>query len=264
MAQTIKQLFDLSGKVAIVTGAAMGIGKGIALRLAEAGASVVISDINLEAAQATVAELRVAGYKARAVQADTSKVPDAEKTVQEALGAFGDLNILVNNAGVYPFASTTEMTEAVWDRTLDINLKGVMFFSQAAARAMIAKGHGGKIINIASVDGFHPTGNLISYDASKGGVVMMTKAIAKDLAPKGINVNAIAPGAIKTPGASGGLSGMSQEQIEALNEAFLATIPLGRQGEPDDIARVALFLASDAADYITGTTIVADGGYLVG
>jgi 2-deoxy-D-gluconate 3-dehydrogenase len=264
MVSTIKELFDLSGKVAIVTGGAQGIGKGIALRLAEAGACVAISDINLESAQATVAEMKKLGYKAAAVQSDTSKVADAERTVHEVLKIFGDLHILVNNAGIYPFASTDSMTEAVWDKTLDINLKGIMFFSQAAARAIVAKGHGGKIVNIASVDGFHPTGNLLSYDASKGGVVMLTKALAKDLAPKGINVNAIAPGAIVTPGASGGLAGMSKEQIDAITKAFTATIPMGRQGVPDDIGRVALFLVSEAADYVTGSTVVADGGYLVG
>jgi len=264
MVSTIKELFDLSGKVAIVTGGAQGIGKGIALRLAEAGACVAISDINLESAQATVAEMKKLGYKVAAVQSDTSKVADAEKTVHEVLKIFGDLHILVNNAGIYPFASTDSMTEAIWDRTIDINLKGIMFFSQAAARAIVAKGHRGKIVNIASVDGFHPTGNLLSYDASKGGVVMLTKALAKDLAPKGINVNAIAPGAIVTPGASFGMSGMSKEQIDAVTQAFLATIPMGRQGVPDDIGRVALFLATDAADYVTGSVIVADGGYLVG
>ncbi len=264
MAKTIKELFDLTGKVAIVTGAAMGIGKGIALRLAEAGASVIISDINLEAAKATVAEMKKMGYKAAAVQSDTSKVADAERTVQEALKTYGDLHILVNNAGIYPFTSTLEISEAIWDKTLSINLKGTMFFTQAAAKAMIAKGHGGKIVNIASVDAFHPTGNLMSYDASKGGVVMLTKALAKDLAPKHINVNAIAPGAIQTPGGSAGLGGMSKEQIEAATKAFMATIPMGRIGMPDDIGRVALFLSSEMSDYMTGSVIVADGGYLVG
>jgi NAD(P)-dependent dehydrogenase (short-subunit alcohol dehydrogenase family) len=264
MNKPIRELFDLSGKVSIVTGGAQGIGKGIALRLAEAGASVVVSDINLESAQATVTEMEKSGYRALAVQSDTSKVADAERTVQDALRAFGDLHILVNNAGIYPFTSTETITEAIWDKTLDINLKGMMFFSQAAAKAMIAKGHGGKIVNIGSVDGFHPTGDLLSYDASKGGVIMLTKALAKDLAPKHINVNAIAPGAIQTPGGSAGMGGMSQAQIEAATKAFLATIPVGRIGMPDDIGRVALFLASEMSDYMTGSVIVADGGYLVG
>jgi len=264
MEKKISELFDLSGKVAIVTGGAMGIGKGIALRLAEAGASVVVADINLEAAQATVAEMKKMGYKAAAVKSDTSKVGDAERTVQETINTFGDLHILINNAGIYPFASTETLTEAVWDRTISINLKGTMFFAQAAAKAMIGKSHGGKIVNIASVDGFHPTGNLLAYDASKGGVIMLTKALAKDLAPKNINVNAIAPGAIQTPGGSSGLGGMSKEQIDAAVKAFMATIPLGRMGMPDDIGRVALFLSSEMSDYMTGSTIVADGGYLVG
>jgi 2-deoxy-D-gluconate 3-dehydrogenase len=264
MVKKIQELFDLSGKVAIVTGGAMGIGKGIALRLAEAGAGVMVSDINLEAAKITVDEMKASGYKAQAVQSDTSKVADAERTIQETLNAFGDVNILVNNAGIYPFAPAIDMTEAIWDKTLGINLKGVMFFSRAAARAMIAKGHGGKIVNIASVDAFHPTGNLANYDASKGGVVMLTKALAKEWAAKGINVNAIAPGAIQTPGASAGFTGLNKEQAEAATRAFVASIPIGRTGTPDDIARVALFLATEASDYITGATIVADGGYLVG
>jgi len=264
MSKKIQEIFSLSGKVAIVTGAAMGIGKGIALRLAEAGASVIVSDINLDVARATVAEMKALGYKAKEMQSDTSKVTDVEKTIHAALDVFGDLHILVNNAGIYPFASAIDMPEAIWDKTIAINLKGTMFFSQAAARAMIVKGHGGKIVNIASVDAFHPTGNLAEYDASKGGVVMLTKALAKEWAPKGINVNAIAPGAIQTPGALAGFTGLSKEQAEAATKAFLATIPLGRQGMPDDVAMAALFLVTEASDYITGAVIVADGGYLVG
>jgi 2-dehydro-3-deoxy-D-gluconate 5-dehydrogenase len=264
MGKSIRELFDLSGKVAIVTGGAQGIGKGIALRLAEAGAAIIVSDINLESAQSTVNEMKKTGFKAAAVQSDTSKVADAERTIQETLKVFGDVHILVNNAGIYPFASTESMTEGVWDKTLDINLKGIMFFTQAAAKAMVAKNHGGKIVNIASVDGFHPTGNLLSYDASKGGVIMLTKAMAKDLAPKHINVNAIAPGAIQTPGGSAGMGGMSLEQIEAATKAFLASIPVGRIGQPDDIGRVALFLTSEMSEYMTGSVVVADGGYLVG
>lgn len=264
MDRKISELFDLRGKVAIVTGAGAGIGKGIALRLAEAGASVVAADVDIDAARKTVAELRVAGYKARESRTDVSQTASIERTMQETLAAFGDLHILVNNAGVYPFSSGLDMTEETWDRTLDINLKGTMFFARAAAKAMLDSGHGGKIINIASVDAFHPTGNLIAYDASKGGVVMLTKALAREWAPRGINVNAIAPGAVKTPGAASGLEGISPEEIEELTARFMASIPLGRQGEPDDIARVALFLASEAADYVVGATIIADGGYLVG
>ncbi|MDV2989655.1 MAG: SDR family oxidoreductase [Dehalogenimonas sp.] len=263
MEQTISQLFDLSGKTAIVTGGAAGIGKAIAFRLAEAGANVVVSDINLDNARATVAEIRNAGFKARENQTDTSKPASAQRTIQETLAAFGDLHILVNNAGVYPFSSASDLTEEIWDRTLNINLKGTMFFAQAAAKAMMEKGHGGKIINLASVDAFHPTGNLAAYNASKGGVVMLTKALAQEWTPKGVTVNAIAPGPIMTSGAAAP-AGLTQEQLAGMLQGVVATIPLGRIGQPDDIARVALFLASQGADFISGATIVADGGYLVG
>jgi NAD(P)-dependent dehydrogenase (short-subunit alcohol dehydrogenase family) len=262
--QTISQLFNLSGKTAIVTGGAAGIGKAISFRLAEAGANVVVSDINLENARATVAEIRKAGFKARENQTDTSKPASAERTIQETLAVYGDLDILVNNAGVYPFSTGADLTEEIWDRTLNINLKGTMFFAQAAARAMMAKGHSGRIINLASVDAFHPMGRLVAYNASKGGVVMLTKALAQEWTPKGITVNAIAPGPINTGGGGALPPGMTQEQVAAMMKAVVDTIPLGRMGVPDDIARVALFLASGFADFISGTTIVADGGYLVG
>lgn len=265
MVISIQELFNLNGKVAIVTGGAMGIGKGIALRLAEAGASIILADINIEAASKTSAEMKAAGYEVKEVQADSSKLDDIERVVAETINTYGDLNILVNNAGIFPFSSPIEVSEAMWDKTLDVNLKGAMFFAQAAARAMLAKNHGGKIINIASIDAFHPSGNLAHYDASKGGMVMLTKALGQAWAPQGILVNAIAPGAIQTPGALAvDYSKMTKEQMENLAKAFLAHIPLGRQGEPDDIAKVALFLASEASSYIVGTTIIVDGGYLVG
>lgn len=264
MTQSIKELFDLTGKTAVVTGAGMGIGKAIAARLAEAGASIIVADINQEAASATAGEFNAAGYKASAVVSDASKVSDAEKTIQEAISQFGGIDILVNNAGIYPFSPAMDLTEGMWDKTIDINLKGVMFFAQAAARAMKDKGHGGKIINIASIDAFRPTGNVAHYDASKGGVVMLTKALAKEWTPLGITVNAVAPGAITTPGTSAGITGLSDEQKEAMTKAFVAKIPLGRMGVPDDIAKIVLFLASGASDYVTGAVIVADGGYLVG
>jgi len=263
MTLPVKELLNLSGKVAVVTGAAMGIGKAIATRLAEAGASVIIADINRETAQETAKELINAGYKAAAVQSDASKIEDAEKTMRQAVDVFGNVDILVNNAGIYPFTPAIDMTEAIWDKTIDINLKGTMFFCQAAARVMKGGGHGGKIINIASIDAFRPTGNVAHYDASKGGVVMLTKALAKEWAPLGILVNAVAPGSIATPGTSASITGLSDEKKAALTKAFLEKIPLGRMGEPDDIARIVLFLASPAADYMVGAVIIADGGYLV-
>ena len=254
--QSIAQLFDLTGKVALITGAAMGIGQGIAFRLAEAGAAVMIVDINLEAAEDTVSQIRVNGGKAKAIKADASSVADAKRTVQETVRAFGRLDILVNNAGVYPMAPALEVTEALWDKVVDINLKGLFFYTQAAAQEMVNEDHAGKIINLASIDALHPTGNLVHYDASKGGVVMVTKALALEFGPRGISINAIAPGGIQTPGAS------SPSASDEMLQAFAARIPLRRMGVPDDIAKVALFLASSASDYMTGSIVVVDGGFL--
>jgi 2-deoxy-D-gluconate 3-dehydrogenase len=260
-ARTISELFDLKGKGAIVTGAAMGIGRGIASRLAEAGAGVVVADINLEAAQETVRQIKAADGQAVAVQADAASVADAEKVAQAALAHFGRLDILVNNAGIFPFSPALQLTEALWDKVIDINLKGVVFYSQAAARKMVEAKQGGRIINIASIDALHPTGNLVHYDASKGGVVMATKALALEFGPLGITVNAIAPGGINTPGASAGTAGV--EIDPEMMKHFMTRIPLRRMGEPDDIATSALFLASEAANYITGTLLVVDGGFLL-
>lgn len=254
--QTIGQMFDLSGKVAIVTGGAMGIGQGIAFRLAEAGAAVLITDINLEAAEVTVNRILAAGGKAKAIKADAASVQDAVRTVQEAVAVFGRLDILVNNAGIYPMTPALEVTEVLWDRVLDTNLKGLFFYTQAAAREIVNEGHPGKIINIASIDALHPTGNLVHYDASKGAVVMATKSLALEFGPRNITVNAIAPGGIETPGAS------SPSTPEELIQAFVARIPMRRMGVPDDIAKVVLFLASSAANYMTGSLLVVDGGFL--
>lgn len=264
-APSIARLFDLTGKVALVTGAAMGIGEAIASRLAEAGAAVMIADVNAEAAHATAARLTARGYKAAATRADVSQVADARAMVATTVATFKQLDILVNNAGVFPFSPALQMTEQQWDRVLDINLKGAFFVAQAAAAQMVEAGHGGHIVNIASIDALHPTGFLAHYDSSKGGVVMMTKALAKELGPHGVSVNAIAPGSVATPGAAASAAVVSGDQRpgEDMTAAFMARIPLGRMGEPDDIARVALFLASDAAAYMTGALVVVDGGYLL-
>lgn len=262
MIKRIGELFDLSGKVAIVTGAAQGIGKGIAIRLADAGASVIIADINLEVAKKTAEEIKAAGFEAKAMQADVSKVVDAEKMVKEVVDVFGDLHILVNNVGIYPSTKTIDMTEAFWDKTLDINLKGTMFVSQAAARIMRDKGHGGRIINIASIAAFRGEPSMVSYSVSKAGVVMLTKSLAKEWAPMGILVNAVAPGTIVPSELLANIEKMTTEQRASM-ESFISRIPAGRMGEPDDIGKVALFLASEASSYLIGQTIVVDGGMLL-
>jgi len=260
--QSIADLFDLTGKVAVVTGGALGIGKGIAVRLAEAGAAVMIADMKDGEAEQTVREIRESGGKAEFVHANAANVADAQATIQRVVEVFGRLDILVNNAGIYPFAPALEITEELWDRVLDINLKGTFFFAQAAARQMIKGGAGGRIINIASIDALHRSSDVLAhYDSSKGGVAMLTKALALAFGREHILVNAIAPGGINTPGAAASTAGMNLEALDP--SVFTARIPLGRQGEPDDIAKVALFLASDASEYMTGTMLVVDGGYLL-
>lgn len=267
--KTISQLFDLSGKTAVVTGGAMGIGKGIVDRLSEAGGSVVIADVDIDLGQETMKELTEKGRRVEFMATDISNLGDIDKAIDFSIKTFGSLDILVNNAGVYPFMPALNLTESAWNRVMDINLKGSFFFAQKAAKKMVEKGNGGKIINIASIDALHPTGNLVHYDSSKGGLVMMTKSLAFEWGKYDIHVNAIAPGGIQTPGAAQSAntmiqaSGLKPEQFTEMSKSFTARIPMGRQGEPDEIATVVLFLASEAARYITGETIVVDGGYLL-
>ena len=264
--QTIAELFDLKGRGAVVTGGAMGIGQAIAFRLAEAGASVMITDIVMETANQTVEQIKATGGKARAIQADVSSAADARKIAQTAVEVLGSLDILINNAGVYPWLPVMEITEEMWDKTHDVNLKGVFFCSQAAAAEMIRAGHGGKIINIASKDGINPGGNAAaSYVASKGGVIMLTKALALELAPHSILVNAVAPGGIVTPGGKGVMRDLRAKGVDLVEvgKRSKERTPLGHAGEPDDIAKVVLFLASAAADYMTGSLLLVDGGYLL-
>jgi NAD(P)-dependent dehydrogenase (short-subunit alcohol dehydrogenase family) len=253
-------MFNLDGKVALVTGARRGIGRGIALALAEAGAKVVVTDIDEKECEAVVKEIEKLGSEGLAKKLDVTNKKEVEEAIKAAVDKFGKLDILVNNAGICPFKPFLELTEEDWDKVLDINLKGYFLCAQAAAKEM-AKQKWGRIINIASV-AMGQTGigfpNLVHYVASKGGVAGMTEAMALELAPYGINVNAISPGVIETK--------MAEPVISdpAAREGILKRVPKGRVGQPKDIASAVVYLASEEADYVTGAILVVDGGWLAG
>ena len=262
----IEELFDLSGKCAVVTGGAQGIGQAIAFRLAEAGARVTIADIDREAANETVERIRAEGGTAEAVLADARSAEDADRVVQATTQAFGGLDILVNNAGIFPLVPVLKVPEDLWDKVIDINLKGVFLYAKAAAEVMAGAGRGGRIINMASIDGLRPNGMAAHYNASKGGVLMLTKALALELAPYRILVNSVSPGGITTPGTDAAREKVRKSmgiREEDILQGWIQRVPLKRMGEPDEVARVVLFLAGAAADFITGANIVVDGGYLL-
>ena len=246
---------NLKNKVAIVTGSRRGIGKAIALALAKAGANVVVSDINLDDCNKVVEEIKAINGNALAVKADVSNPEDVSQMINLTTEKFGKVNILINNAGIYMQKSLTDVTEQDFDRTLDINLKGVFLCSKAVVPEMIKQGKG-KIINIASIAGQVGFANSSAYCASKGAIINITRELALELAQYKINVNAIGPGVIETD--------MTKDLLEdkATKETLLANIPLSRIGKPEDIANAALFLASDNSDYITGITLFVDGGWL--
>jgi 2-deoxy-D-gluconate 3-dehydrogenase len=253
--------FSLVGKNTIITGAAMGIGFGIAKRFVEAGANVLLADVapTQPAIDALDASGRVIG-----AHLDVTDANSGEAAVECCVGEFGSVDILVNVAGIYPMSPVLEMTPEFFDRVIAINLRGLVFLSKAVGRQMVKQGKGGKIVNVASIDSVHPSAvGLAAYDASKGGVLMFTKSFALEMAPHGVNINAIAPGGITTEGTSKGLTSLTPEQTAAMTAAFTKLIPMGRFGQPDDIAKVAVFLASSAADYMTGELIIVDGGRLL-
>lgn len=254
------KLLDLSGKTAIVTGGSIGIGYGIVNRLCEAGANVVIAGRNIEEAQKTADELTQKNYKVKVVQADVSNEENVKNLVNQTLSIFGKIDILINNAGVYPFKSLKELDSETFDKVIAINLKGVFLTCKYISEQMIKQGNGGKIINITSIDAIHPSMvGLSHYDASKHGVWGFTKNIALELAKNNITVNAVAPGGVKTPGTTGGKPVMPTDYSEPAK----IDAPMGRQGFPDEIGKVVLFLVSDMSSYMTGSQIVVDGGYLL-
>ena len=251
---------DLKNKVAIVTGARRGMGRTHALKMAQEGVKVVVSDISEEDCQKVVEEIKKAGGKAMAVKCDVSKKKEVEGLVKKTVDKFGKVDILVNNAGICQFKPFLDLTEEEWDRTLNINLKGYFLCAQAAAKEMV-KQKSGVIINIASVAmGQVGVGipNIVHYCASKGGVVGMTEALAVELAPYNIRVNAISPGMIETPM----IDPIKKDPKVA--EAMLDRVPMKRVGKSEEVSNLVLFLASDKSSYMTGSTVVIDGGWLAG
>lgn len=257
------ELIRLDGKSAIVTGGAKGIGFAIAYRLAEAGASVLIADMDYETAQQSAQSLKDKNWAAEAIKTDVSDSADVESAIARCVDAFGSIDILVNNAGIYPNKSIADMSKEEFEKVLGVNLESVFLTTKYASEAMKKTG-GGRIINVTSVDALHPSMvGLAHYDASKHGMWGFTKNSALELAPYNIWVNAIAPGGIATPGVAAMSQGASAEQMKAATKVFLAKIPMGRMGEADEIGKVALFLVSDLSSYMTGSQIVVDGGVLL-
>jgi NAD(P)-dependent dehydrogenase (short-subunit alcohol dehydrogenase family) len=248
--------FDLTGRRALVTGASRGIGQAIAVALAEAGADVAVTTRKSGHLDETVARIEGFGRKALPVEFDVCEFDMAGFAISDAAAKLGGIDILVNNAGYEEVRPSTEVDTALWDRIVDTNLKGAFFVAQAAAREMIEAGRGGAIINLCSLTSYVGVPTAVPYGASKSGLLGMTHALAAEWAPKGIRVNAIAPGYFRTA-----LTDVFYES-EDWQKAMLAKIPQNRFGTMDDLGGAAVFLASDAAAYVTGICIPVDGGYL--
>ena len=251
----ILEKFKLDERVALVTGASTGLGAAIAVALAGAGAQVACHG-NTRSPDATCEQINNAGGAAQAISGDLSRPDTAKKLVNETLERFGRLDILVNNAGTIRRAPAVEYSEEDWATVLEVNLSSVFRLSQLAGRWMIENGRGGKIVNIASLLSFQGGVTVPAYAASKGGVAQLTKALANEWAKHGINVNAIAPGYMRTTNTA------ALQADEVRNRQILERIPAGRWGEAEDVAGAAVFLASAASDYVNGHVLVVDGGWL--
>lgn len=241
----------LDGKVAAITGASRGIGRDMALVFASAGAKVVVSARNEEALESLVDEIRASGGEALGIAGDVSVAADADRLVESAVATFGRLDILVNNAGITRDGLLLRMKDEDWDAVLDTNLKGAFLCTRAAAKVM-SKQRGGRIVNISSVVGEMGNPGQANYCASKAGLLGLTKSVARELARRNVTVNAVTPGFITTE--------MTEEMPEKRRQELTAEIPLGRLGQPEDIAQAVLFLASDQAGYITGQVLGVNGG----
>ena len=257
MNKSLPKFCDLKGKVAIVTGAAKGMGKADSLKLAGAGAKVVLADIDVVGCQLVADEIKKNRGEAIVVKCDISKKADIDGVVAETLKKFGKIDVLVNNAGIYPSEPFLQMSEANFAKVIDVNLKGSFLMAQACAKEMV-KQKSGSIINIASIAALKAFPGLSHYCASKGGMVMMSKVMAVELAQFGIRVNVVDPGAIDTPGTH------SMEMKAEDKQAMVAGVPMKRWGTSEEIANAVLFLASDESSYMTGSSMVVDGGWVAG
>lgn len=254
--QIRNDLSSLVGDTAIVTGGAMGIGRSIAERLHEAGANVVVADPDRDRHELVESFNDARSASAIGVATDVSDAASVHAMVESCVEAFGGVDVLVNNAGIYPAMPLLEMDPAIFERVIAVNLTGLFLCTQSAGRRMVAGGRRGRIVNVTSIDALHPSmEGLAHYDASKHGAWGFTKSSALELAEHGIRVNAVAPGGIATPGTRGADA--------AALEAFERMIPMKRMGRADEIANAALFLASDMSSYMTGSQIVVDGGRLL-
>ena len=247
---------DLNGKVAIITAAGRGMGIGIAKVFGEAGATVAVTyNSNKESAEKLCEEIRAMGTKAEAFQLDQSKTDECDRVIKEVIDTFGRVDILINNAGINNLIETLEFPEKTWDDIVDTNMKGNFYLSCAAARQMIKQGTGGSITSIASINGMIPLKAAAPYDASKAGIIMLIKNLALDFGKYGIRVNGVAPGLMDAPGLD--------KAVPGWREAFEERSALHRIGKWEDVGNVCLFLSSDLASWVTGQTIVADGGVMV-
>ncbi len=260
----LQELWSLDGKAAIVTGGARGIGQTTCFRLAEAGARVAVADSNLAGAEETAAAVRDAGGHAEALALDVTDSNQINIGINQFAEKHGRLDVLVNNAGIFPMRQFLESDDALWQKTLDINVMGSMRCTRAAAPLMARNG-GGSVVNLASIAGLHPEGDLAHYETSKGAIVMMTRSLAWELRELRVRVNAVAPGGVQTPGARLSIEPLLSDpkRLMARSKNFMSRIALKRFGEPDDIARAILFFASAMSDYVTGSMVVVDGGFLL-
>ena len=253
----MRNLFDLTGKVSIVTGSGRGLGKAIAVGMAQYGATVITCSRTLSEAEATAAEITAGGGTALGLRVDTADRASCEQLVNDTVAAFGKLDVLVNNAGIDIIEPAEDVTEDAWDTILNINLKGYFNCTQFAARQMLAQGTGGSIANNSSIAGEVGIKGLTAYSAAKGGVNQMTKVMAVEWAPKGIRVNAFSPGYFENI-----MSGATDEHARPEKRAqVLQYTPMGRRGHPDELVGPVVFLASDASSYVTGAILLVDGGY---